>query len=196
MKWLVNELVKPYLKLRMRRIERFMQHPEEAQERWLRSLIETARHTEFGRQYNFSEIRNFDDFARAVPVNDYDGLKAQIARMMRGERDILWPGEVNWYSKSSGTTSDKSKFIPVPDSNLFGCHIAGSWDSMALLYHNKPDMEVFRHKNLVLSGSFSALEEYPRTKYGDVSAVLTEHMPAIGRLFYTPDLDTVLQPNF
>jgi hypothetical protein len=196
MKWLVNELVKPYLKLRMRRIERYMQHPEEVQERWLHHLIELARKTEFGQQYNFAEIRNFEDFARNVPVHDYDGLKTQIARMMRGEKDVLWPGEVNWYSKSSGTTSDKSKFIPVPESNLFGCHIAGSWDSMALLYHNKPDMEVFRHKNLVLSGSFTALEEYPKTKYGDVSAVLTEHMPAIGRLFYTPDFETVLQPNF
>jgi hypothetical protein len=116
--------------------------------------------------------------------------------MMRGVPDVLWPGEVNWYSKSSGTTSDKSKFIPVPESNLFGCHIAGSWDSLAMLYENRPDMEIFRYKNLVMSGSFSELEGYPKTRYGDVSAVLTEHMPAIGRLFYTPDFETVLQPDF
>lgn len=196
MKWLVNELIKPYLKLRMRRIERYMQEPEEAQERWLRTLLETARNTAFGRQYGFSEIRNFEEYAREVPVHDYDGLKGHIMRMMHGEEDVLWPGEVNWYSKSSGTTSDKSKFIPVPESNLFGCHIAGSWDSLALLYENRPDMEIFRYKNLVMSGSFTALEEYPKTRYGDVSAVLTEHMPAIGRLFYTPDFETVLQPNF
>ncbi len=196
MKWLVNKAIKQYLALRMKRIERYMQHPEEAQDRWLRKLLDTARDTEFGRQYNFREIKNADDFARQVPVHDYDGLKDSIGRMMRGERDVLWPGEINWYSKSSGTTSDKSKFIPVPPANLYGCHIAGSWDSLALLYDNRPDMEIFRRKNLVMSGAFEALKEYPKTRFGDVSAVLTYHMPAIAKSFYTPDVSVVLQSNF
>lgn len=196
MKWLINELVKQYLKVRMNRIERYMREPERSQERIFRELLETAQRTEFGRKYNFAGIRNMDAFAASVPVHDYDAVKGYIERMMHGERDVLWPGEVNWYSKSSGTTSDKSKFIPVPYSNLFGCHIAGSWDSVALLYHNRPDMEIFRRKNLVMSGSFESLKTYPKTRYGDVSAILTQHMPAIGRLFYTPDFETVLQPNF
>ena len=196
MKWMVNQVFKQYLSLRMKRIERYMQHPEEAQERWLRTLLDTARDTEFGREYNFAEIKNADDFARTVPVHDYERIKGYIHRMMRGEPDVLWPGEINWYSKSSGTTSDKSKFIPVPDSNLFGCHIAGSWDSLALLYHNKPDMEIFRRKSLVMSGSYEPLAEYPKTRYGDVSALLTHHMPAIARSFYTPDVEVVLQSNF
>ncbi len=173
-----------------------MQHPEEAQERWLRSLLDTAQNTEFGKQYGFSDIKTQEDFAARVPIHDYDKLKAQISRMMHGEADVLWPGEVNWYSKSSGTTSDKSKYIPVPDANMHDCHIAGSWDSLAILYHNKPDMEIFRRKNLVMSGSFEALKEYPKTRFGDVSAVLTYHMPAIARSFYTPDLEVVLQSNF
>lgn len=196
MKWLINQALKQYLKIRMTRIEGFMRDPHAAQERWLKHLLETARDTEFGRKYNFAEIRTFDDFTRSVPVHDYESIKSYILRMMRGEHDVLWPGEVNWYSKSSGTTSDKSKFIPVPPANLYGCHVAGSWDSVALLYHNKPDMEIFRRKNLVMSGSFEPLKEYPKTRFGDVSAVLTEHMPFIGRLFYTPDFETVLQPNF
>jgi hypothetical protein len=173
-----------------------MKRPEEPQERWLQRLLDTARNTEFGRQHHFAGIRNADDFARAVPAQDYDRLKGQINRMMHGERNVLWPGEINWYSKSSGTTSDKSKFIPVPMSNLYACHHAGSWDSLALLYHNKPDMEIFRRKNLVMSGSFQALTDYPRTNAGDVSALLTHHMPAIGRAFYTPDFETALLPNF
>jgi hypothetical protein len=196
MKWLVNELMKQYLGSRMRRIEQYMRDPEEAQERWLRKLLDTARDTEFGRQHGFSGLRNAEDFARQVPISDYDGIKGQIFRMMRGERDVLWPGEVNWYSKSSGTTSDKSKFIPVPESNLRGCHMAGSLDSLALLYHNRPNMEIFRRRNLVMSGSFQELPEYPKTRFGDVSAVLTYHMPAVGRWFYTPDFDVVLQADF
>lgn len=196
MKWLVNATVKQYLRLRMRRIERYMRHPEVVQERWFRKLVETARHTEFGRRYRFSDIRTVEDFRRQVPVHDYDRLKEDIARMMRGERDILWPGEVNWYSKSSGTTSEKSKFIPVPRVNLVYGHISGTWDSLALLYHNRPDMEIFRRRNLVMPGSFAPLPEYPKTRIGDVSSILTYHMPAIGRMFYTPDFETALMPDF
>ncbi|MBK8555655.1 MAG: GH3 auxin-responsive promoter family protein [Lewinellaceae bacterium] len=196
MRSLVNEVVKQYLKLRMLRIERYMQDPGAAQERWLLKLLDTARYTEYGKQYNFHDIRNQEDFARQVPVRDYDGFKAHITRMMHGEWDVLWPGEVNWYSKSSGTTSEKSKFIPVPYENLFGSHIAGSWDALALLYYNKPDMKIFQHKNLIMPGSFEPLSTYPKTRYGDISAVLAYNMPAIGRAFYLPDFETALLPNF
>ncbi|MCB0573702.1 MAG: GH3 auxin-responsive promoter family protein, partial [Saprospiraceae bacterium] len=196
MKWLVNKLVRQYMRLRMRRIERYMKRPEEPQERWLQRLLDTARNTEFGREYDFKSIRNAEEFAQRVPAHDYESVKDQITRMMRGERDVLWPGQVNWYSKSSGTTSDKSKYIPVPMSNLYGCHYAGSWDSLTLLYHNKPDMEVFRRKNLVMSGSFQSLNEYPKTRYGDISSLMTHHMPVIGRAFHTPDFKTVLLSNF
>jgi len=196
MNWLVNELARQYLRLRMRRIERYMKRPEEPQERWLQRLLDTARNTEIGREYDFAGIRNAEEFARRVPAHDYDQLKNRISRMMHGERNVLWPGEVNWYSKSSGTTSDKSKYIPVPMSNLYGCHFAGSWDSLALLYHNKPGLEIFRRKNLVMAGSFQMLEDYPKTRFGDVSSLLTHHMPVLGRLCYAPDFETMLMPNF
>ena len=182
--------------MRMRRIEGYMLRPEEAQERWLHTLLDAGKDTEYGKKHGFSSIRNAESFAKTVPMQDYEGIKGQIARMMQGEQNVLWPGEVNWYSKSSGTTSEKSKFIPIPEANLYACHIAGSWDSLALLYHNKPDMEVFRRRNLVLPGSYESLKEYPKTKFGDISALLTFHMPAIGRMFYTPDFDIALQPNF
>jgi hypothetical protein len=196
MKRLINEVMKQYLKLRLQRIQAYMRDPADAQERWLRKLLATARYTEVGKRYDFAHIRNFEDFAAKVPVSDYDALKGDILRMMRGERDVLWPGQTTWFSKSSGTTSDKSKFIPVPYANLFNTHIAGTWDSVALLYHNKPDMEIFRRKNLVLAGSYQSLPEYPKTRFGDVSAVMTYHMPGIGRMFYTPDFDTALLPDF
>ncbi|MBL7802699.1 MAG: GH3 auxin-responsive promoter family protein [Saprospiraceae bacterium] len=193
---MVNALMKQYLALRMRRIERYMQRPEERQARWLVKLLDRARNTEFGRRYRFAEIRTAEEFARRVPVHDYDCIKNDIARMMRGERHVLWPGEVNWYAKSSGTTSDKSKFIPVPYANMFACHVAGSWDALALLYHNKPDMEIFRRKNLLLTGSYQRFPDFSRTRIGDVSAVLTYNMPSIGRAFYTPDRETILLGNF
>jgi hypothetical protein len=193
---LFNLVVKQYLSRRMKRIERYMLHPEEAQERWLRRILDRARETEQGKRWGFGDIRNAEQFARAVPAQDYEAYKNDIARMMRGERNVLWPGEINWYSKSSGTTSDKSKFIPVPYGNIFNCHIAGAWDTITLLYHNKPDMQAFRYKHLAVPGSFQALPEYPKTRFGDVSAILVKHMPTIGRLMYTPDTQTNLMPNF
>jgi GH3 auxin-responsive promoter len=197
MKWMFNQVMKQYLlRIRLQRVERYMRHPEEMQEHWFKKLVQHAKETEFGRRYNFAGIRTYADYTANVPVHDYERLKESIARMMRGERDVLWPGEINWYSKSSGTTSDKSKFIPAPYTNLFGCHVAGAWDSLALLYYNKPDMEVFRRKNLVLSGSYQSLTEYPRTKFGDVSALLTANMPPVGRGFYTPDRPTALLADF
>ena len=154
---IINEVMKAYLAQRLKRIEQYMRQPEQSQERWLRKLLDAARDTEFGRRHGFRNIRNAEQYARQVPVQDYEDIRDAIQRMMHGQSDVLWPGEVNWYSKSSGTTSDRSKFIPVPYGNLFRNHIAGSWDSVALLYHNKPDMEIFRRKNLVLVGSYNSL---------------------------------------
>ncbi len=193
---LFNLAVKHYLSRRMKRIEAYMTNPEEAQERWLHHLLDRARDTEQGRRWGFADIRTHEQFARAVPAQDYDAVKGDIARMMRGEQNVLWPNEINWYSKSSGTTSDKSKFIPVPYGNIFNCHMAGAWDCVTLLYANKPDMQAFHYKHLAVPGSYQHLPEYPKTCFGDVSAILVEHMPTIGRILFTPDTATSLMPNF
>lgn len=196
MKRIINQAVRFYLSHRMHRIERFMRRPEETQARVFKSLLERGRKTEFGRRHGFENIRSETDFAKNVPISDYEGFKNDIARMMRGERDVLIPGEVNWYAKSSGTTSDKSKFIPTPPANIFRSHVAGSWDSVALMYSMRPDLQIFEKKNLLLPGSFQRLPEYPKTRFGDVSAVLTEHMPPIGRWHYSPERAISTLANF
>jgi GH3 auxin-responsive promoter len=196
MKWLVNEIMKMTLRRQLQRVERYMLQPGETQDIWFHALLDTAKNTEFGKKYGFADIKTHEEYARRVPIHDYDAVKDSINRMMHGERDILWPGEVSWYSKSSGTTSDKSKFIPVTPANLEECHIAGSWDAMALLYQHRDDLEIFRRKNLLMPGSFTSFPEHPNTYYGDVSAVLTQHMPFVARWFYTPDFETALLPNF
>jgi hypothetical protein len=193
---MINELVKIYLKRRMGRIKSYMREPEKTQEQVLAKLLVQGRNTEFGRRFDFAGIRDGVDFARKVPIHDYDALKGSISRMMHGERDVLWPGQVNWYSKSSGTTNDKSKYIPVPRENLYGSHLTGAWDAMTMLYHNKPDMQVFSGKSLLIPGSHEAFAPYPATRFGDISAVMTQHAPAIARPFYTPDLRTLTSPNF
>jgi GH3 auxin-responsive promoter len=188
--------MKPYLAWRMRRIEDYMRYPAKYQELWLKKIISNAKDTEIGKKYGFGEIKNGEQYNARLPIIEYEQAKMSVSRMMLGQKNVLLPGNVNWYSKSSGTTSDKSKFIPVPYQNLFRCHMRGSWDSLALLYDNKPDMQIFQRKNLLLPGSYESLPQRPATRFGDVSAVLTYHMPQIGRMFYVPDFDTALQKNF
>ena len=193
---IINEATKFYLSMRMRRIEWFMQHPDEAQARIFQKLLARGRKTEFGQKHGLDGIHSQADFAEKIPIQDYEGFKIDIARMMRGQRDVLVPGEVHWFAKSSGTTSDKSKFIPTPPLNIFRSHIRASWDSVALLYDMRPDMRIFQKRSLLLPGSFTTLPEYPRTKFGDVSAVLVNYMPKIGQMHSAVPTEIAQLANF
>ncbi|GJM31652.1 MAG: hypothetical protein DHS20C18_06530 [Saprospiraceae bacterium] len=169
-----------------------MRHPTAVQEEVWRELIQAARYTEWGRMYNYRKLRNPQEYAKNVPINDYDTLKPYIHRMMMGEKDVLWNGQVRWFSKSSGTTNDKSKFIPVSRENLRACHIRGTWDTMNLFYQNRKDAKQFECRSLVMGGSLVSFPEHPRTMIGDVSAIMIHNMPTIGRPFFTPDFETAL----
>jgi hypothetical protein len=196
MRKLANRLFKPYLQFRMRHIRRYMQHPHDVQREWLDRLLLTARDTEWGRKYDFKSIKSYRQFANRIPVQDYESLKPYIQRMMHGEKDLLWNGRVRYFSKSSGTTSDKSKFIPVSSQNLRSCHKGGSWDTTALFYQQRPDAQLFEKKSLLMGGSLSQFEPFPKTTFGDVSAVMISQMPFFVRPFFTPDFETALLPDF
>ena len=190
-KW-INHAFKWYYQQRYKDIQRYMDHPHEVQRALLRQLLDAAKHTEWGRKYYFRSVKTPEDFARQLPIQDYDSLRPYIERMMMGEKDVLWSGQVRWFSKSSGTTSSRSKFIPVPNQNLKQCHIRGTWDTMALLYHNRPDARQFECKSMIMGGSLYQYEPFPRTTIGDVSAIMIDRMPLVGRPFFTPDFETAL----
>ena len=114
----------------MRELERHQTEGEQLQRAVLRQLLATARDTAYGREHGFATTKGYADFARLNPVNSYEELKGQIDRMRHGERDVLWPGHVKWFAKSSGTTNDKSKFIPVSKEGLQKIHYAGGFDSV------------------------------------------------------------------
>ncbi len=185
-----------YLKQRMGRIQKFMNYPHLVQAQVLRDLIAASKHTQWGKKFGYRHIKSEKDFARQTPIFHYDQLKPYIKRMMHGEKDVLWGGQVKWYAKSSGTTSDKSKFVPVTNKNLFTNHIRGNWDTLSLLYQNKSDARVFADKSLVLAGSLSQFPANPETTIGDISAIMTARMPMVGRPFYTPDFKTALMSEW
>jgi hypothetical protein len=196
MRKLANSLFRRYLDFRMRHIRRYMKHPHEVQREWINRLLLTARDTEWGQKFDFKSIKSHRQFAKRMPVQDYESLKPYIQRMMHGEKDVLWNGRIRYFSKSSGTTSDKSKFIPVSSQNLRYCHKGGSWDTTAIFYDQRPDAELFQRRSLLMGGSLSRFEPFPKSIVGDVSAVMISQMPFFVRPFFTPDFETALMPDF
>ena len=190
MKSLFNKGVKMYLKQRYRRIESIRSDASVVQKRVMHSLIKRAKSTEFGKTHDFDSIQTYEDWKKAVPITDYDTIKPQITRMMQGESDILWPGSIKWFSKSSGTTSDRSKYIPVSDDAMYKNNVAASWDTMAMTYHEDPASQIFQKKSLIMGGAINPWEHNPDVTVGDVSAILLHRMPAVGRPFYSPDFET------
>ena len=115
--------------------------------------------------------------------------------MMKGESDVLWNGRVKWFSKSSGTTSEKSKFIPVSKENLNQCHIKGNWDAMTFFYDQRSDARQFECKSIVMGGSMSRYPDHSKTLIGDVSAIMMHNMPNVAKPFFTPDLQTAMMAD-
>ncbi len=196
MKAVFNKFISTYLERRYQGLQQIMTHPHRVQERTFNYIIGKAANTEFGRKYHFQEINTQAEFASHVPTHEYDDLEPYIVRMMDGAYNVLWPGFVNWYAKSSGTTSSKSKFIPVPKENLRRGHYKGSWDVLTILYNWRNDARVFERKNLVMGGSLENYSNNPMTTYGDISAIMLYNMPLVGRPFYTPDFRTALLSNW
>ena len=178
------------------KLERHICHGVEMQHAVLRHLIETAANTEYGRAHMFSTTNTYDDFARNVPINTYEELKADIDRMRHGEANVLWPGLVKWYAKSSGTTNDKSKFIPVSPEGLHHIHYQGGTDVVAFYLRNNPRSCMFDGKGLILGGSHSPNYNLPGSLVGDLSAILIENINPLVNLVRVPCKQTALLSDF
>ncbi|MDO5075227.1 MAG: GH3 auxin-responsive promoter family protein [Bacteroidales bacterium] len=192
----ITPLVRQVFKHRARIIDSFAHRAEELQRQVLARLLHQARHTLWGEQHNYVRLNSYEDFAQQVPLNDYETLKAHIDRMRHGERDILWPGQVRWYAKSSGTTNDKSKFIPISQQGLQQLHYAGGRDVMAIYLRNRPDARVFSGKGLILGGSHQPNYDSQHSRVGDLSAILNENASPFVRLFRATSKETALLEDF
>lgn len=181
---------------RQHKIERQTTDAEATQHDVLMRLLRSAATTEYGRNHLFGTTRGYDDFVRNVPVNTYEELKDDIDRMRHGEQNVLWPGQVRWYAKSSGTTNDKSKFIPVSDEGLKHIHYQGGTDVVALYLRNNPQSRMFDGKGLILGGSHSPNYNLPGCLVGDLSAILIENINPLANLVRVPKKQTALLSDF
>jgi len=180
----------------MKELERHVNEGEQLQRQVLTRLLQEAKETEYGRNHVFEQMRDYDDFARNTPVNTYEELKNDIDRMRHGERDVLWPGRVKWYAKSSGTTNDKSKFIPVSNEGLQKIHYAGGFDSVAIYLRNHPKSRLFDGRALILGGSHASNYNMPGSLVGDLSAILIENINPLANLVRVPKKKTALLSDF
>ena len=193
---ILSPAISSLARLRHWRIEAWRSHPIEAQREVIQNLVTSAQYTEFGRKHGFSQIFSIKDFKKSVPISEYDDLKPYIERMMQGEQNILWNSPINWFAKSSGTTSDKSKFIPISEESLEDCHYQAAKDVLTMYYKNNPDSEMLSGKGLVIGGSHTINPLNNETQYGDLSAVLLQNSPFWGHWLRTPDLDIALMDKW
>ena len=184
------------MKQRVHQIELFIKYPHDVQLDWFKKLIVSAKDTEFGKMHDFKNIRNYEQFAKQVPIRDYEGLKPFIDRMMMGEQNILWGSESRWFAKSSGTTSDKSKFIPLSHESMEECHFKGGKDMLAIYCNNYPETRIFSGKGLTLGGSHQINVKSGNTWFGDLSAIIMEHLPVWVEYMRTPDLSIALMSEW
>lgn len=194
---ILNAVMSWLMRKRIHQIELFVKYPHEVQDEWFKRLINAGRSTEWGRLYDYKSINSYDEFANRVPVSDYEQLKPFIDRLRAGEQNILWPEEIKWFAKSSGTTSSKSKFIPVSNASLEECHFKGGKDMISLYVNNFPDSEVFDGRGLVMGGSHSITEVSTDSYYdGDLSAILIQNLPFWVQFMKTPNLNIALMDEW
>lgn len=192
----LTPLVKPVFKQRVKKIAKYATEAENIQRSVLAKLVNSASGTEWGIKHKYSSISNYEQFAKSVGVQDYETLKGYIDRMRHGEKDVLWRGRCKWYAKSSGTTNDKSKFIPVTSQGLQRVHYKGGFDVVAQYVANNPKSRIFSGKGLILGGSHASNYNLPGTLVGDLSAILIENCSPFVNMMRVPGKDIALLSDF
>jgi hypothetical protein len=183
-------------RFRLWRIENWMNDPVTSQYELFQDLVTSAQYTEIGRKYGFKNLYTIKGFKEAVPIHEYDDLKPYIERTMAGEQNLLWNTPVTWFAKSSGTTSDKSKFIPVSEESLEESHFQGAKDVITMYYNFNPESDLLTGKGLVIGGSHQVSKLNDETQCGDISAVLMQNTPFWGHWLRTPELSIALMDEW
>jgi hypothetical protein len=194
---LINSVLYWLIKKRIHQIELFIKYPHDVQAEWFRKLISAAKDTEWGKKYDYQSIQTVSQFKERVPISTYENLKPQIDLLREGGQNILWPTEIRWFAKSSGTTDDKSKFIPVSLESLEECHYKAGKDMLSLYCNNFPNTAFFSGRGLAIGGSHK-ISEINNASYidGDLSAIIIENLPFWAEFIRVPRKSTALMDNW
>jgi hypothetical protein len=194
----INSVLSWIVKQRVHQIELFKKYPLEVQFDWFTRLVSSAKNTEWGRMYDYKSITHPEEFRNRVPLNDYESMKPVIERLRKGEQNLLWPTEIKWFAKSSGTTSEKSKFIPVSNEALEECHFKGGKDMLSIYCTSHPETLLFDGKGLAMAGSHQIIEISNESYYydGDLSAIILQNLPLWVEFRRTPNLSIALMDEW
>jgi hypothetical protein len=193
---LLSPAISRFARWRLWSIEKWMSDAASNQFDVWQDLFAAGQYTEFGRMYNFSHIQSLEDFKNTVPIQEYDSLKPFIERMMKGEENILWNTPISWFAKSSGTTSDKSKFIPVSEESLQDNHYKASKDVLSFYYASHPESDLLTGKSLIIGGSHQISQVNEEVHCGDLSAVIVQNSPFWSNWIRTPDTSIILMDEW
>lgn len=193
---LLNSILLWALKKRQHQIDLFVKYPHEVQLEWFKKLIHAAKDTEWGVKHRYAQIDSVDQFKEQVPLQDYESLKPFIKRAYQGEKNVLWPGETKYFAKSSGTTNDKSKYIPVTQETLEECHYKGGKDLISLYVRYQPDSKMFTGRGLVLGGSSEINQFNNQSYWGDLSSIIIDNLPIWAELHRTPSKKIALMSEW
>ena len=192
----ITSVIRPLFNSRLRELDLYSTQAERLQTDVMLRLTSRAAQTEWGRAHGFAGVRTYEDFAATSPINSYDDLKGYVERMVHGESDVLWRGRVTHFAKSSGTTSDRSKFLPVSKDALRDTHYRGGQDCVACYLRQNPGSRILDGRALILGGSRSAADSTKESMVGDLSAILIENISPLVNLIRVPRKSTALLPDF
>ena len=191
-----NSIITWQLKKRYQRVEFFMSHPHEVQKKCLSELLDTAQNTEFGKKYDFKNIYSYKDFSNNIPLHSYEDIFPYINKTLQGQQNILWPGEIKWFARSSGTTNDKSKFIPLSIEGLKDCHYRSGRDMLSIYCNEFKKAKIFEGKCLFMGGSHEINKLNEKSYVGDLSAIIIDNLPFWINARRSPDKKTALLGNW
>ena len=184
------------IKKRMHQIDLFRKYPLEVQQELFEHLMAMGQLTEFGRKNNFESITTYKHFRENVPLQEYTDIQPWVDRLIHGENDLLWPTETKWFAKSSGTTSSRSKLIPVTRESLEDCHYKGGKDLLAMYYDSFPNRKLYNGKHLIVGGSAQINQLSEDSYFGDLSAIIVKNLPWWAELRRTPSKDIALMSEW
>ena len=195
---IINSIMNWVMKKRIHDIELFLKYPVEVQNELFVQLLKTARKTEFGKDFGFKDIKTVREFKQRIPIHTYEDTYPYIEKLLNAQQNILWPSDIKWFAKSSGTTNAKSKFIPVSQEALTDCHFKGGKDMLSIYFNNHPNSKMFTGKGLAIGGSrqINQFDSNSNSYYGDVSAVIMSNLPFWAQLASTPKLEISLMSEW
>jgi len=192
----LNSVISWIVKKRIYQIGLFTTYPYEVQDELLMRMVAAAQYTEWGKIYDYKNIKSPEEYRKRFPVQTYEDFLPYIEEIKKGKQNLLWHNEIKWFAKSSGTTSQRSKFIPVTLETLEECHYKGGKDMVALYLNNYPKSQILGGKTLVIAGSKTNINMDEDRYIGDLSAIILDNLPFWAEMRRIPSVRIALMDNW